>query len=114
MAMIGQKARPKGEIPTSSMADIAFLLLIFFLVTAAFPKDMGLAIVLPEGPDVDVNPANVLHLLVSESGIVDVRWGAEANALQVRPDGVEDIWREAVYRSRFPGQVGGLIMPPSG
>ena len=38
-----------GEIPTSSMADIAFLLLIFFLVTTTIDTDKGLGIVLPKG-----------------------------------------------------------------
>ena len=38
-----KKQRVSDEIPTSSMADIAFLLLIFFLVTTTFPKDKGLA-----------------------------------------------------------------------
>jgi len=41
-----------GEIPTSSMADIAFLLLIFFLVTTTIDMDKGLGIILPaEGED---------------------------------------------------------------
>ena len=33
-----------SEIPTSSMADIAFLLLIFFLVTTTIDTDKGLGI----------------------------------------------------------------------
>ena len=49
MAVLGtKKSKVSDEIPSSSMADIAFLLLIFFLVTTTFPKDKGLAIVLPE------------------------------------------------------------------
>ena len=36
------KHRVPEEIPTSSMADIAFLLIIFFMVTAAFAVDRGL------------------------------------------------------------------------
>ena len=36
-----------GDIPTSSMADIAFLLLIFFLVTTTIDMDKGLGMVLP-------------------------------------------------------------------
>ena len=40
--MAGKKRRFKGgEIPTSSMADIAFLLLIFFLVTTTIDMDKG-------------------------------------------------------------------------
>jgi len=42
-----------GEIPTSSMADIAFLLLIFFLVTTTIDTDKGLGIVLPPPGDME-------------------------------------------------------------
>ena len=48
MALMRKKNRPTGEIPTSSMADIAFLLLVFFLVTTVFDEERGLPIVLPE------------------------------------------------------------------
>ena len=42
-----KKRRFKAEgIPTSSMADIAFLLLVFFLVTTTIDTDKGLGIVL--------------------------------------------------------------------
>ena len=43
-----------GEIPTSSMADIAFLLLIFFLVTTTIDTDKGLGIVLPPPGDMEI------------------------------------------------------------
>ena len=60
-----------GEIPTSSMADIAFLLLIFFLVTTTISMDQGLEIVLPsEGNEMKVNPNNITIISVNESGKV--------------------------------------------
>ena len=50
-----------GEIPTSSMADIAFLLLIFFLVTTTIDMDKGLGMVLPaEGEELEINKKNIL------------------------------------------------------
>jgi biopolymer transport protein ExbD len=39
------------EIPTSSMADIAFLLIIFFMVTAVFSATKGLELKLPNDED---------------------------------------------------------------
>jgi len=45
-----------AEIPTSSMADIAFLLIIFFMVTAVFSATKGLDFKLPSNEDND-NPA---------------------------------------------------------
>ncbi len=45
--------RPKvsDEIPTSSMADIAFLLVIYFMVTTSFAATRGLDFALPEEDD---------------------------------------------------------------
>ena len=43
-----RKDPPAAEIPTSSMADIAFLLIIFFMVTAVFSATKGLEFMLPK------------------------------------------------------------------
>ena len=43
--------RPNDEIPTSSMADIAFLLIVFFMVTTTFTATRGLDFALPEDDD---------------------------------------------------------------
>ena len=42
-----RKIRPSSKIPTASMADIAFLLLVFFMVTTIFRVEEGLPIHLP-------------------------------------------------------------------
>ena len=79
------------------MADIAFLLLIFFLVTTTFPKDKGLAIVLPEqGEETEVSQRNILHLLIQSSGIVIVRRGESQQEQQIRPQEIEGLWRQEV------------------
>jgi len=44
-------ARMTPEIPNSSMADIAFLLLTYFLVTTTIANDRGLSLSLPPPPD---------------------------------------------------------------
>ena len=60
-----------GEIPTSSMADIAFLLLIFFLVTTTIDIDKGLGLVLPaEGETIEIKKKNILNCLINSSGMV--------------------------------------------
>lgn len=70
--MAKKKRRFKGgEIPTSSMADIAFLLLIFFLVTTTIDMDKGLGIVLPaEGEQVEISKKNILNCLINSTGQV--------------------------------------------
>jgi biopolymer transport protein ExbD len=95
--MQAKKSKVSDEIPSSSMADIAFLLLIFFLVTTVFPKDRGLAIVLPEeAEEVQVSQKNILHLIVQPTGIVDVKRGESQQIQQMRPDDVESLWRQEV------------------
>lgn len=60
------------SIPTASMADVAFLLLVFFLVVTAFRDEVGLHAELPpalshSGPTVDL-----LTVQVAASGAVAV------------------------------------------
>ena len=98
MAVLNQKkSKVSDEIPTSSMADIAFLLLVFFLVTTVFPKDKGLQVVLPEeGETQQVSQNNILHLIIRTDGIVEVKRGESTSIQQVRPDDIESIWRQEV------------------
>lgn len=57
------------EINASSMADIAFLLLVFFLVTTTMDTDFGLARKLPPPPEdeveIDIPKRDVLQVLVN-------------------------------------------------
>ena len=63
--------REVGEINAGSMADIAFLLLIFFLVTTTMDVDSGIARKLPEKTDqqsdVIVKEKNVLDIVVNRN-----------------------------------------------
>ncbi len=70
---MAKKRRFKGgEIPTSSMADIAFLLLIFFLVTTTIDTDKGLGIVFPPPGDIEIEirKENILNCLINSQGRV--------------------------------------------
>jgi biopolymer transport protein ExbD len=42
-----KQQKVQGKVPTSSMADIAFLLLIFFMTTTIFKMEDGLPVTLP-------------------------------------------------------------------
>lgn len=101
MAVLGnKKSKVSDEIPSSSMADIAFLLLIFFLVTTTFPKDKGLAIVLPEqAKEQEVAQKNVLHIIINPTGTVTIRRGESQQEQTVAPNDVEQIWRQDVAQN---------------
>ena len=69
--MIKRKKIELKEIPSSSMADIAFLLLVFFLVTTTISMDKGLGLVLPAiGEEIEINPKNITKVLVNTAGQV--------------------------------------------
>jgi biopolymer transport protein ExbD len=44
---VARKPRPLGDIDVTSFSDIAFLLIIFFVLTTTFVKTMGLAVIIP-------------------------------------------------------------------
>jgi biopolymer transport protein ExbD len=66
------KNRMSNEINAGSMADIAFLLLIFFLVTTTIASDKGILNILPPKldpnvppPDIKVNERNIFAILIN-------------------------------------------------
>jgi len=63
------KTRPSTTINASSMADIAFLLLIFFLVATKIEVDKGISVTLPEWTEekveIDLPPHNVFLVLIN-------------------------------------------------
>lgn len=68
-----KKERLGGEIPSSSLADIAFLLLVFFLVVTTIDVDTGIGLVLPPPPDPnqpppEVRERNMFKILMNERG----------------------------------------------
>ncbi len=71
MPLLAVRPRRVAEIPTSSMADIAFLLLIFFLVTTTIDVDTGIGMVLPpalDTPPPELHDRNMLSVLVNAEG----------------------------------------------
>ncbi len=65
MAKIHRTIGVPAQIPTSSMADIAFLLLIFFMATTIFKMEEGLPVTLPRAEAGQRVPRNkVAHIWV--------------------------------------------------
>ncbi|MGB0605120.1 MAG: ExbD/TolR family protein [Candidatus Latescibacterota bacterium] len=61
-----RESRVSPEIPTASMADIAFLLIVFFLVTTTMNQDKGLSLHLPPvGETKEVQSKNILNVWIN-------------------------------------------------
>jgi biopolymer transport protein ExbD len=78
MARVRSKDRLKNDINASSMADIAFLLLIFFLVTTTIVEDKGILVKLPpwseDEPEIQkFKTRNVYSVLVNAQNQLLVR-----------------------------------------
>ena len=68
-----RKSKTSSEIPSSSLADIAFLLLIFFMVTTVFQADQDRPIVWPEAQaaeKIDEKQKNILNIWLEQTGSV--------------------------------------------
>jgi len=111
VAILSKKSKISDEIPSSSMADIAFLLLIFFLVTTVFPRDRGLRVVLPEeAEEVEVSQRNILHIHVWPDGLVRLTRGESTDVSVITPRQVEQVWRTEVAAN--PNLIAGVKTHP--
>lgn len=74
MKKMQAKSRPTTEISAASMSDIAFLLLIFFLVTTIFALEQGIPLILPgnQSSNVKVKRKNILVVEAHANGAVVV------------------------------------------
>jgi len=73
--LIKKRKREDAEIPSASLADIAFLLLVFFLLVTTIDVDTGIGLVLPPEPEENQEPPpikerNMLKILVNAQGMV--------------------------------------------
>jgi len=89
------KVRPKiasqPNIPTASMGDIAFLIIIFFMTTSIFSREKGLKTILPEkGEGIKIKSENILTISVNPKG--EVLIGNKIVKIpDVRPQVVEEL-----------------------
>ncbi len=62
--------RTPAEIPTASMADIAFLLIIFFMLTAVYSTNRGMEFAFPKDDPTQTNvqPQEAIHIKITGDG----------------------------------------------
>ena len=76
----------ESKVPTSSMADIAFLLLIFFMTTTIFKMEDGLPVTLPRAETADKQQREmIMRIWINRDGIISI------NDKLVNVDNVEAI-----------------------
>jgi len=72
-----EKIRKQPNIPTASMGDIAFLIIIFFMVSTVFTRDKGIKMLLPEkaeaGKEVKIKPENIVMITINPVGELRVK-----------------------------------------
>lgn len=110
-------ARKVPEINAGSMADISFLLLIFFLVTTTMDVDSGIVRRLPPPPEKDaeipeVKERNIFNILVNKNDrlFIDNRWGDirtlkdETKEFLANPSNREDLSEKRLEEIPFLGE----------
>ena len=98
-----KKRKTPPEISAGSMADIAFLLLIFFLVATQISQDKGVRVVLPEyydGPAGKVIDRDVLNIKINKFDEVMVE--GKATELRELANLIPDFVLNPEKRSDYP------------
>ena len=87
------KRRDLQEINAGSMADIAFLLLIFFLVTTTMDVDSGISRKLPPMPEEnidipEIHKRNIFVVLINKNNKVLSGIGSPTNMVEIDGNGI--------------------------
>ena len=71
---LNRKNKQKNEISTSSLPDIIFMLLIFFMVTTVMREFEGLDIVLPRAEKIEKleSKRHTVHMWITKDGLISV------------------------------------------
>lgn len=83
-----KKSNASSEIPSSSLADMAFLLLIFFMVSTTFRKEQQRDVEFPEAQatqKLDAARKDILHIWMEPAGTIFI------NDQNITPDQVSNI-----------------------
>ena len=88
--------KKEAFIPTDSTGDIAFLLLIFFILTVVFTDEEGLVVSLPRAQASEEGLRDVLsNVFINEKGKVSI------DDMIVRPDQVAAVMSQKLSENPF-------------
>lgn len=68
------KTKARGAIPTASLPDIIFMLLIFFMVSTVLRTYEGLNVFLPQAKKIErlETKRHVAHVFISKDGLISI------------------------------------------
>ena len=69
-----RKTKVVSVVPTASMADISFLLLVFFMVSTVFVRHRGIPVTMPEAEKIEKleNRRIVTHIWIDDQGVIRI------------------------------------------
>lgn len=72
---IQRKTKVSSDIPTASMPDIIFMLLIFFMVTTVLREYSGLPVELPKAKRIEKlkSKRHTSHIWISKEGLISIQ-----------------------------------------
>ena len=72
---VHRKTKVSSDIPTASMPDIIFMLLIFFMVTTVLREYSGLPVELPKAKRIEKlkSKRHTSHIWVSKEGMISIQ-----------------------------------------
>lgn len=84
MLQLKSRLEMPESVPMTTMADVAFLLIIFFLLTSTFAKDAGLDVSLPKAMTSKRLPKRKITVWVTSGGRIKV------NDTWIKPENLSD------------------------
>lgn len=88
---------PLNPLPMATMADVAFLLIIFFMLTSTFAKDTGLDITLPTALTSEKLEKREVTIWVNREGQVRI------NETWIAPEGLREALRVEFSKADVKG-----------
>ncbi len=85
---IAQAKKPKAEVPVAGMSDVAFLLLIFFMVSTTFIQQSGIELTPPKAKEVDNIEGKNIIVAIDKDGKVFLN-GGKTNQISLKTGLVE-------------------------
>lgn len=109
------RLRPKAvsaEIPTSSMADVTFLLIVYFVISGAFSATRGLDLTFPPDLPAEIDPVEAVLVEVRAPGelVVDRRPMALGELLEyLRPKLTRDPGKPVILKALEGAPYGAVV-----